>query len=119
MSSPFIEAPASVSSSSSAQSPYQRLVDRALRELPVVDPASQASPDPVSHDQLVEPVQRINAAMRPYGVEFELTEERAMPVVRLVDRESGEVIRQIPVEELIAVSGRLDELRGRLVNLEA
>jgi len=40
-------------------------------------------------------------------------------VTRIVDRESGEVIRQIPSEEVLRVAERLGEVQGRLLSLEA
>jgi uncharacterized FlaG/YvyC family protein len=35
-------------------------------------------------------------------------------VIKLVDHE-GEVIRQIPAEEIIALSKHLDDLRGKVI----
>ncbi len=69
--------------------------------------------------ELVEPLQRINEVMRNYGVQFELGEFESRVVTRIVDRESGDVIRQIPAEEVLRVAERLGEVQGRLVNLEA
>ncbi|TFH85377.1 flagellar protein FlaG [Billgrantia azerbaijanica] len=69
--------------------------------------------------ELVEPVQRINEVLRQYGVEFELNEVPSRVVTKIIDRESGEVLRQIPAEEVLAIAERLEELRGRLIDLEA
>ncbi|MCG6656242.1 flagellar protein FlaG [Halomonas campisalis] len=68
---------------------------------------------------LVEPVQRINEVLRQYGVEFEINEVPSRVVTRIIDRESGEVLRQIPAEEVLEIAERLNELQGRLINLEA
>lgn len=40
-------------------------------------------------------------------------------VTRIIDRESGEVLRQIPAEEVLEIAERLNELQGRLIDLEA
>lgn len=67
---------------------------------------------------LVEPLQRINEVLRQYGVEFEVNEASSRIVTRIIDQESGEVLRQIPAEEVLAIAERLDELQGRLIDLE-
>ena len=51
-----------------------------------------------------------------YAVHFELDERTSELVVRLVDADSGEVIRQVPSEEILGVRQHLQELRGNLVN---
>ena len=75
--------------------------------------------DVISQASLVEPLQRINEVMRPYSIEFELRESTSRFVTRIVDRDNGEVIRQIPAEEMLRVAERLEELRGRLIKFEA
>lgn len=53
-----------------------------------------------------------------YSVRFENDNEANSLVVKVVDRETDEVIRQIPPEELINLTKRLNDLRGNLVNTE-
>lgn len=72
-----------------------------------------------SANELVEPIQRINEIMRPHGLEFELSEETSRVITRVVDRESGEVIRQIPAEEVLDIAKRLEEMQGRIISIEA
>jgi flagellar protein FlaG len=40
-------------------------------------------------------------------------------VVSVVDPESGEVIRQIPAEEVVAVARTLGQMQGLLINTKA
>ncbi len=73
---------------------------------------------------LEEPLQRVNEVMNNYGVRFEMSEPPGERLVtRLVDQESGDLIRQIPAEEVLRMAEQLDELlqaaRGGLVNLKA
>ena len=96
----------------SALTPRQH-VARALTE--VLAEERQAT----APEELVTPVQQVNSALRAYGVEFELSEHSGRTIIRLVDRESGEVIREIPPEEMITLSERLDHVRGMLVALTA
>ena len=56
--------------------------------------------------------------MRAHGLEFDVSEESSRIVTRVIDRESGEVIRQIPTEEVLAIAERLEEMQGRLISLE-
>ena len=71
-----------------------------------------------SQADLVEPVQRINEVLRQYGVEFELN-DTSQVITRIVDRETGDLLRQIPSEEVLAIAERLGEMQGNLVSLQA
>ncbi|MAX33354.1 MAG: hypothetical protein CME72_09875 [Halomonadaceae bacterium] len=57
--------------------------------------------------------------MRSYGIEFSLDEHPSRVVTRIVDRVSGDVIRQIPSEEVLRIAEQLDEMQGRLISFEA
>jgi flagellar protein FlaG len=122
MVSPLVEATAAQSAAPVNDLTPRQRVEAALDQLPTAGTAlnqAKSSQEGPSHGELVEPIQRINEVMRHYGVQFELGEPRSRVVTRIVDRESGELIRQIPGEEVIRVAERLDELRGRLIDLEA
>jgi len=101
--------------------PQQRL-ERLLANLA---PQPGASPDEASQavaatrSDLAEPLQRVNAAMKNYGIEFDLHSYDGRIVTRVIDRESGELIRQIPSEELLRVAASLSDMQGRLIHIEA
>ncbi|MBW6510124.1 MAG: flagellar protein FlaG [Desulfuromonadales bacterium] len=67
-----------------------------------------------------ELLQQINALTEDglYSVRFEKDNAGGGMVVKVVDRETGEVIRQIPTDESLALSQRLHDLRGNLVQTE-
>lgn len=90
-------------------------VDRILSQLPAPDGAGRAEAAALSRDDLLAPVRKINQALRKYGIEFELSDTSRRTIIRVVDRESGELIRQIPPDEALTISRRLDEIRGRLL----
>ena len=50
-----------------------------------------------------------------YSVRFENNDNDNL-VVKVVDRNTNEVIRQIPPEELMELTKRLEELKGNIVN---
>ncbi|MBN1958825.1 MAG: flagellar protein FlaG [Desulfuromonadales bacterium] len=52
-----------------------------------------------------------------YSVRFE-NDERAGMVVKIVDRENDEVIRQVPAEEILELKATLEDLRGNLIDTE-
>jgi len=54
-----------------------------------------------------------------YSVRFEQDESTNQFVVRIVDRESGEVLRQLPAEELLGLKATLEDLRGNLVDTQS
>ncbi|MGS2742048.1 flagellar protein FlaG [Halomonas sp. LS-001] len=73
----------------------------------------------ISTADLAEPIERINTVMSQRGLEFEIRQESERVVTRVIDRESGDVIRQIPAEEVLRLAERLDELQqGGLISLK-
>lgn len=53
-----------------------------------------------------------------YSVRFENDERTHGMVVKIVDRENDEVIRQVPAEELLDIRAALEDLRGNIINTE-
>ena len=53
-----------------------------------------------------------------YSVRFENDERSEGLIVKIVNRENGEVIRQVPSEELLDLTEALADLRGNLVDTE-
>lgn len=53
-----------------------------------------------------------------YSVRFEKHKATEELVIKLVGHD-GEVIRQIPAEEIIALSKHLDDLRGKVIKTES
>lgn len=97
-------------------------VEKVLAQLPAAGGAVQESDSEgrmMQRDELVKPIQQINEVLRRYGVEFQLSEDSGRTIIRLIDRENGELIRQIPPEEALNAAQRLEEVKGRLFSLEA
>lgn len=110
----------SLPSQFSYQAARQR-VEKVLAQLPAAGGAVQESDSEgrmVQREELVKPIQQINEVLRRYGVEFQLSEDSGRTVIRLIDRDNGELIRQIPPEEALNAAQRLEEMKGRLLNLE-
>ncbi|MCF6239311.1 MAG: flagellar protein FlaG [Candidatus Marinimicrobia bacterium] len=54
-----------------------------------------------------------------YSVRFENDERTSGLVVKIVNRENDEVIRQVPAEELLALKETLADLRGNIVDTQS
>lgn len=72
--------------------------------------------DRPSDRQLQDAVNRVSDLVRMMkrDLEFSVDESTGRTVVKVLDAESGEVVRQIPPEEVLAVAENLEEVRGML-----
>lgn len=82
-------------------------------------PPSRVSAEEVQQ-QLQEAAQRANSYLEvtDTGLRFEVGKRTGRIIVTVVDRETDEVIRQIPTEEMVRISERMNELRGLLFDAE-
>lgn len=70
--------------------------------------------DVFNTEKLQELIDAVQA--RATKVQFEISEEDKEIMVRVVNKETGEVVRSIPPEELLKSRQQLRELRGMLFN---
>lgn len=73
---------------------------------------------PVKTVDVRELAKQANAALqaRSSNIEFQVDSASGRTILRVIDSQSKEVLRQIPSEELLAISSSLDRiLRGLLV----
>lgn len=54
-----------------------------------------------------------------YSVRFENDDAANELVVKIVDRETDEVIRQVPAKEVLALKEAMADLRGNLINTKS
>lgn len=71
--------------------------------------AASLKPDQVK--ELTEEIQRYLSEMN-VSVNFEIYDKTGELVVKVVNRDTKEVIRQIPPEDLLKLPEKLEELRG-------
>jgi flagellar protein FlaG len=71
-----------------------------------------------SSAQVHSAVAEINQSLKlaSIGVQFEFDKEAKTMVTKVMDMESGEVIRQMPSEDVVRFSKALDKLQGLLVS---
>jgi flagellar protein FlaG len=82
--------------------------------------ADPAAPAP-SREQVTQALKSINSMLqdRAPGLEFTVDRDSAREVVRVVDKETHEVIRQMPSREAIDIAKALDKLHSLLVKASA
>ncbi len=82
--------------------------------------APAADPAPENAGELERITGEIKKFLEEYGSVVSITkdEETRQFVIRVLDKESGKVLRQYPPEELLSVMKRLHEMRGVLINQE-
>ncbi|MBS1186262.1 MAG: flagellar protein FlaG [Burkholderiaceae bacterium] len=80
----------------------------------------QAAASP-SLDQVKQAVDTINQSMNALsrGLQFSVDKDSQRTVVKIVDQQTDEVIRQIPSEEALAIAKSLDQALGRLIKEKA
>jgi len=77
---------------------------------------SSASPPP-DEQQVADAVEKLSkfvSNIRP-EISFSVDEDSGTRVVKIIDRQSKEVVRQIPSEEAIQLAQALDKLQGLFV----
>ena len=76
-------------------------------------------PNAIDHEALVRAVEETNQTLDALAnsnrtLRFDVDDSTGQVVVKVVDRNSLEVLRQVPSEELLEVSTRVSELRALL-----
>lgn len=90
-------------------------------ELPLTAP-KQVSANNFSADQLQSAVDNINKSLKDVNpsLEFSIDKDTKLTVVKLIEKQSGEVIRQVPTEEALAIAKAIDKFqKGMLLKNEA
>lgn len=105
--------PVGGTSPTSAPSPAE-IVDRNRQKM-------ASEPEPSDLEKKINPeevLDKIKALTENgvYSVRFENDERNEKLVISLVDADSGEVIRQIPPEEIMSAGEQLQNLRGSLID---
>jgi flagellar protein FlaG len=112
----------SVNFGGGAQAAQQNVADkvsevRKKKEEPAPEPQAAAKNE-VPPEELLKQIKGL-AEDGVYSVRFENDETVGDLVVKIVDRETDEVIRQVPAEEVLELRATLEDLRGNLVNTKS
>lgn len=93
-------------------------------QLPAVtaqSPSSQPQQPVADRAQVEEAVAKVKRQVQQVSnnLDFAVDDSTGKVLVRITDRETGELIRQIPSEELLDIARSLDRLQGLLLRQEA
>lgn len=94
-------------------------VSAATIEMP--SKAVEAAKEAVDPAYLKQATEQLNRAIKLMGnnLQFTIDEDTGINVVKVVDTETKEVIRQFPSEEILAIARAFDKLQGMLVRDKA
>lgn len=83
--------------------------------------AVQATKETLDASSLRRATEKINQTikMMANNLQFTVDEDTGIDVVKVVDTETKDVIRQFPSEEVLAIAKALDQLQGLLVKEKA
>ncbi len=90
-------------------------VDRKRQDVQQQAPSSSQEESQVQPEELLSQIKALTED-GVYSVRFERDSSSEELVVKIVDQDTDEVIRQIPPEELLKLSKNLKELSGNIVN---
>lgn len=76
---------------------------------------------PPLDEELNAVVKEVNDFIKPLNnsLQFSIDKETGTTVVKVIDTETQEMIKQIPSEEMLALAKALDQLKGLLVKQQA
>ena len=97
--------------------PQSSAPDSSAARAPPVPPVALA-PE-VTPPRLDDAIASANASMRSVAtnLQFEKDSSSGKMVVRVIDTETQQILRQMPSEEMLAMSKALDRLQGLMVHL--
>lgn len=74
-----------------------------------------------SRQQIEEAVKSTNDFLKPInnGIQFNLDDDSGKTIVKVIDLETKEVIRQFPSEEMLSIAKAIDTMKGLLVQQKA
>jgi flagellar protein FlaG len=87
---------------------------------PAAATAGVGAPEP-SLIQITDAVKKINQSMstQSRGLEFSVDTDSKRTIVKVVDRQTNELIRQIPTVETLEIAHALDQAQGLLIKQQA
>lgn len=103
------------------------VAERPVSQAPQAAPGKSVAPPAVSEEQQAKPVpsleqvtqalKSINSVLqlRSQDLEFSVDSESERTIVRVVDKKTKEVIRQMPSQEVLDIAKALDRLQSLLI----
>ncbi|MGX9774271.1 flagellar protein FlaG [Janthinobacterium aestuarii] len=86
-----------------------------------VDAAAAAASKEPSREQLDRAVSELNQSpqVKTQGLQFSIDEDSQRTVVKIIDQETQEVLRQIPTREALEIAKSFASAKGQLISQSA
>jgi flagellar protein FlaG len=81
----------------------------------VPEPPKQQPPSQEQVQKAVESMKQMIESTKPNSLQFSIDDSTGKTIVRVSDAQTGEMIRQIPSEELLEIARSLDKMQGMLL----
>jgi flagellar protein FlaG len=82
-------------------------------------PPKQPAPDRAQLEQVIKDIKQLVKPMVSNGLNFSIDDSTGKAIVRITDGETGEMIRQIPSEEMMEIARSVDRMQGLLLRQKA
>lgn len=92
--------------------------NQAKRDEPGKDTSRAPEKNQIQPEELLQNIKALTDN-GTYSVRFEMNKDTEELVINLIDRDTGEVIRQIPPEEILGLHKTLKDLSGNLVETQS
>lgn len=106
-----------------APAPSPRPVASQKGALPAdVTQKTSPAPEQASREQIQRAVEQMRKSLSESSssnLKFSIDDETGQTIVRVTDIKTGELIRQIPSEELVELAKSLDRMQGKLLRQQA
>lgn len=81
----------------------------------------QASATAPSSEDVLKALEEVRQAVKPVAqsLHFSLDKDTGRTVVKVMDTETNEMIRQIPSEDILKIAKAIDKLQGLLIKQQA
>ena len=92
------------------------------KSAPAAPAHAPAAPPPVDDQQLKAAIAAANESFTSHGSSIEFSvdpEQQGKTIVKVVDKSTGQLIRQMPSEEMVAIAQALDRIQGVLIRRTA
>jgi len=90
---------------------------------PIAQPtqSAQQQPAPKNSQQLEQALEKLKTALpaKASALQFSVDEQSGDTIVRIVDGDTGDTIRQIPSKELLEIAKAIDKMQGLLLKQSA
>jgi len=91
--------------------------DQAIDQAAAAGNSSPQQKEEISTEQVMAAVEKVNQFFEngDYGLSFSVDDETGKNLVKVTDRETGDVIRQMPSEAMLRASRAIGDLQGFLL----